>query len=359
MNLSNQPAPSHDESLDTSSKGDPTDSILAGFRNRTRFLECFTGRKEQDARRWLQRLDRENRRADGAPISASEWLDKFNINLDGEAAEWADNDRQVSYILSDAGIRYATDTQVHQVKEAFLRRWGKLEVEESEQSSNPVADILALRQGMEESHGAYYQRALLLLYKAGGSDTASRGWDTLQGLLISQYVKGLHDGEIKVAMLRYPYAPQATLAGAYNQVMVEEKVAKAKKEMEEQARQQEELRELREITRFAPTSYAPTILPVQPRQVLQHEISEQSHIRSFGTYDVQSQGQEGHPAERYDNTLVPHNRVLLGPQSGTALADQPPTKPNISNFDLMAQELANTPAITYKAKEAYSFRGYF
>lgn len=60
--------------------------------------EVFSGSAGQDARRWIGRFDREFARNLGATLA--DWLDLFNCALEGEAADWADSDYQVSGLLS-------------------------------------------------------------------------------------------------------------------------------------------------------------------------------------------------------------------------------------------------------------------
>lgn len=51
-------------------------------------MDCFTGNNSQNARRWLQRFERERGAdEDSRPKQPFDWLEEFNIFLDGEAAD--------------------------------------------------------------------------------------------------------------------------------------------------------------------------------------------------------------------------------------------------------------------------------
>ncbi|KEQ83932.1 hypothetical protein M438DRAFT_335659 [Aureobasidium pullulans EXF-150] len=165
-------------------------------------IESFSGSDKQDAKRWLGRFERElHRTGTNTPLI---WLQEFNYSLEGEAAEWADTDYQVSSILSNDAIdehnaaHYAT-----MVRNAFLERFKRVASEQR----NPIPDIQELKQGPGETLRQYYQRAFTLLCMAGGEDDpnhASVSVRSLVQLTKERFLAGLVNHDLRLRLIRLP-----------------------------------------------------------------------------------------------------------------------------------------------------------
>ena len=194
-------------------------------------MDCFTGDGSRNARRWIQRFERERGAdEDGRPKQPFDWLEEFNILLDGDAADWADTDPFVKEILSDDGMEVATASQVDTVKKSFLERFRKPE----EARRNPIPEIQSMRQEPEESLHKYYQRALSLLKSAGSHDKTENmdpARSSVLDLAIDCYVNGIRDPTLRIKMIKYPAKTSRSLLGAFNKAEVEAKLMKAEKEV--------------------------------------------------------------------------------------------------------------------------------
>ena len=72
-----------------------------------------------------------------------DWLEEFDILLEGEAACWGDDDPVIREIMSDAGMLRAGQREVMTVQEHFLERFCKPE----EVPRNPIPEIQPMKQG--------------------------------------------------------------------------------------------------------------------------------------------------------------------------------------------------------------------
>ena len=239
-------------------------------------MECFYGTEDESARRWIQRFERERGiRADEEKLSPEEWLIEFNILLKGEAADWADTDPSVKGILLDEGMEVATEVHVKAVRDAFLERFKR-----PEEIRKPIPDIQSMMQERGESFHKYYQRALDLLKKAGGTDRAENmnpAAESLLGLSVDKFVTGLEDSKLRMRMMKYPFEPRCSLYGAYERVKIEERLFRAKKEAEKSAKKDEELIVLRQFRDYAlQNSQIPANLVTQVRQLRDAESGETS-----------------------------------------------------------------------------------
>lgn len=221
----------HDRELSTVRRQSPHPHPRRhSFRDQAK-MDCFIGNGSQNARRWLQRFERERGAdEDGSPKQSFDWLEEFNILMDGEAADWADSDPFVKVILSDEGMETATASQVDTVKKSFLERFRKPE----EARRNPIPEIQAMKQEQNESLHKYYQRALSLLKSAGSHDKTESmdpAKSSVLDLAIDCYVSGIRDPTLRIKMIKYPAKPTRYLLGAFNKAEVEAKLMKAEKEV--------------------------------------------------------------------------------------------------------------------------------
>lgn len=205
--------------------------------------EVFSGSAGQDARRWIGRFDREFARNLGA--TPADWLDLFNCALEGEAADWADSDYQVSGLLSVDQIHLGTRETAAIVRAAFLERFKRSVVERK----NPIPDIQELRQQPGESIRQYYNRALTLLHMAGGEDSpqhASAAIQSLMQLTKERFIAGMSNPELRLRLMRHPNQTSAqTLAGALADAEACQKSIQLEERMMEEIRKDTELLMLR------------------------------------------------------------------------------------------------------------------
>jgi len=203
-------------------------------------IPLFGGGIGQDARRWMGRFEREVHRGNDA-LTCADWLEEFNCALEGEAAEWADTDYQVSNLLTDDSIASATTQTMESVRKAFLDRFKRTVMEKR----NPIPDIQELKQLPEESVRQYYHRALTLLHMAGGEDEpnhASAAIKSLMQLTKERFIAGLRDTKLRILLLRHPNSTSAqTLAGALADAEACHRQIQAEARMEEEIRKEAEL----------------------------------------------------------------------------------------------------------------------
>ena len=287
-------------------------------------MECFYGTEDESARRWIQRFERERgMKVDGEKLSPEEWLIEFNILLKGEAADWADNDPLVKSILLDEGMEVATEVHVKTVKDAFIERFKR-----PEEIRKPIPDIQSMMQEKNESFHKYYQRALDLLKKAGGTDRAENmnpAAESLLGLSVDKFVTGLEDSKLRMRMMKYPFEPRCSLYGAYERVKIEERLFKAKKEAEKAAKKDEELIVLRQFRDYAlQNTQIPANLVTQVQRLRDAENGETDIGKAIDLPKAVFQNDDRQNQVRQDRANTDKTQVQY-PQLQTPSPPQPPT----------------------------------
>ena len=139
----------------------------------------FNGENGQSPARWLRTIKYEL----PPTLTAGQWLECVDGLLDGKAACWADEWREVKAILSDEYLKHAKDDGVETFKKLLINRFTP--VYEGMEGVHHL--FITLRQNATESLEDYYRRAEDLLHASG-----SILGDRLMGMVIRQYVSGLY-----------------------------------------------------------------------------------------------------------------------------------------------------------------------
>lgn len=174
------------------------------------------------ASRWLARLAFDLKKGDGK-ILPEEFLEAVEILLDGDAAMWLDSSKMFRDIIDNK--QQATENDVEALKEALKAEFPIRVVERTE--GNVQQEIRSFQQLPEEPLLTYYGRAKHLLRRAYGRDEpvqVNTGMliNPLSPLekmmlsgIVSAFVEGLFDAELRSLAIRRSVMGCGSLLGAY------------------------------------------------------------------------------------------------------------------------------------------------
>jgi hypothetical protein len=146
-----------------------------------------------NATRWLKAIKADFKR-EGIDLTPSNFLDAIYIQLDGEAADWADSNPTILRILEDS--QDATVAQQQLVEDSLKARFSSAI---TDQATDAQAELDNFEQNKEESLTSYYQRAVTLLTTFTIRDPCPRSAPltiletTILKKIIKSYVVGLQD----------------------------------------------------------------------------------------------------------------------------------------------------------------------
>ncbi|KJX97416.1 hypothetical protein TI39_contig494g00003 [Zymoseptoria brevis] len=193
-------------------------------------VKQFTG--DQDTRRWIALFKRQQR-STNANNDHAQWLEDFDIMMDGKAADWFD--AALKQLLD-----VPTQESLDKVTTDFLKKW------QTKSSTDPTAaieQIMNLAQGEDESLKDYSDRANILLRMAGVTDSTDNigpGSGVLN-IAIACFRKGLRNRSLRALVLNEaaPATLQSTVArieASHRQMEANERLQR-----EEQTQQEREL----------------------------------------------------------------------------------------------------------------------